>query len=125
GQNAAPLRPPVTLSGIRDPPCTDEAVVAMKASVSLVAEDGDGDVGMLCAVLAQAGLAVDQGPACIAILLAQFLRLVRPSVGHPPGLDRKLLSLAVPLPGRRDQAGIHDLARHGDVPSVAHGTVKA
>src|SRR5690554_742664 len=89
-QQAAAQHPAVMATGIRDLPCTDEAVAAINASVALVAEDGDGDVGMLCAVLAQAGLAVDQGPAC-KIGRASCRERVEMSAVAAPVIERKFI----------------------------------
>jgi hypothetical protein len=87
-------------------------MAAIDAGVALVAEDRDGDVGVLRAVGAQPRLAKDQRPAGVAVLLAQFRGLVPPCWRHAAGLDLVLLGLGVALPGRRDQARVHDLPCH-------------
>ena len=54
-------------------------------------------------------------PARVAILLAEFGGLVLPFVWNAAFLDRLLLLLRVALARRGDQAGVDDLAGHGDV----------
>jgi hypothetical protein len=61
----------------------------------------------------------------IAILLAQLRRLVLPPGRDAPGLDLRFLGRGVALTRRRDQARIHDLARHRDVAGLADRCVEA
>ena len=64
-------------------------------------------------------------PARVAILLAELRGLVFPVVGDAPVLDRLLLVLGVALTRSGDQAGIDDLARHGDVTGLPKRCIEA
>src|SRR3974390_2394392 len=54
-------------------------------------------------------------PARVAVLLAEFSRLVLPFVRDADFLNRLLLVVSVALFWRGDQAGVDDLAAHGDI----------
>jgi hypothetical protein len=85
-EQTAPEHPAVVAAGVGHVTLADEAVSAVNAGVALVAEDRDGDVGVPRAVLTQAGLAKDQRPARVAILLAQLRGLRCQSSGIRPSL---------------------------------------
>ena len=101
--------------GIGHLPSPDEAVPPVDAGMAFVTEDRDGYVGVMRAVLVLARLAEHQRPARMAVLLAQLRRPVLPIVGDAARFDLCLLGRTVALLRRRDQAGIDNLARHGDV----------
>lgn len=84
-------------AGVSHLPAPDEAVPPVDAGVALVAEDGDGDVGVAGPVLALARLAEHPRPARVAILLAQLGGLVLPVLRDAAGLDRRLLRRGVAL----------------------------
>src|SRR3974390_3249073 len=73
-------------------------------------------------MLARFGLAEFDRPACFAILVPQLGRLGIPIRRYTTLLDRLLLVVRIALTRRRNQAGIDDLTRHGDVTGLPqHG----
>ena len=92
----------------------------------LIAEDRNRQIdGRRQSILARLGLGVFDGPARVAILLAELRGLVFPVVGDAPVLDRLLLVLGVALTRSGDQARIDDLARHGDVTGLPKRCIEA
>src|SRR3974390_138891 len=63
-------------------------------------------------------------PARVAVLLAEFSRLVLPFVRDAAFLNRLLLVVSVALFWRGDQAGVDDLAAHGDIAARAQRRVE-
>src|ERR1700730_10145219 len=89
--------------GVRRAPFANEAETAIERDVVLIAEDRNRQIdGRRRAILARLGLGVFDGPARVAILLAELRGLVFPV----------LLVLGVALTRSGDQARIDDLARH-------------
>ena len=73
----------------------------------LIAEDRNRQIdGRRRSILARLGLGVFDGPARVAILLAELRGLVFPVVGDAPVLDRLLLVLGVALTRSGDQSTI-------------------
>jgi hypothetical protein len=66
-----------------------------------------------------------QGPAPVAVLLAQLRRVRCPVFRDSTGLEIRLLRVGVALPRRRDDRGIDHLPTHGEVSAVAKMHVKA
>ncbi len=124
-EQAPPQHPAVVGGGVGHLPAPDEAVAPVDAGVALVAEDRDRDVGVPGAVRALARPAEDEGPAGIAVLLAQLRRLVLPRLRDTACLDLRLLGLGVALLRRGDQARVDDLARHRDVAGLPDRPVEA
>lgn len=96
----------------------DEAVPAIDGDVRLVPEhrDGDFDLGLRAGPLCGPCLGPFQGPASIAILLCELLRLGCPCFRDPAFLQSRLLGIGVALTRSRDDRGVHDLARHREIP---------
>ena len=108
---------PIALRRGRHRAIADKAILAVDGDVRLVAEGWDRNHWQRRSVRAVADLAADlQGPSRICIFLGRLVGFIWPYlIGLLPGFDRRLLRLRVPLLRRRDQGGVHDLARHGDV----------
>src|SRR5215217_7315623 len=64
-----------------------------------------------------------QGPAGIPILLGQPLGLVLPAFWDVARFDRLLLRIRVALLGADHNGGVHNLARHGQVPFCLQGRI--
>jgi hypothetical protein len=103
--------------GVGDQPAADQPVAAIGADVVLVAELGDRQVDHRRLALARLRFGRLDGPARIAILLAELRRLVLPILRHPAFPDRLLLGLGVALLGGGDDARVDQLPGHGEVTS--------
>jgi hypothetical protein len=66
-----------------------------------------------------------QGPAPVAVLLAQLRRVRRPVLRDAPRLQVFFLGVGVPLARRRDDRGVDHLPAHGEVSAVAQIRVEA
>src|SRR5580700_2558997 len=97
-------------------PAADQAMPAINADVVLVAEGRDREIDTGRTVFTRLGLGVFDRPACVAVLLPQLGRLVRPLCWNAAFLDLALLAVSVALLRRGDNRGIDDLAAHGQKP---------
>src|SRR4051795_2676120 len=89
------------------PPSADEAEAPIDADVALVAKHRDGEIGRRDrAVDGGLGLGELNGPARVAILVAQLGGLGLPFGRDTPRLDRGLLLSRVALARIRDQRGV-------------------
>src|SRR5690349_21575039 len=111
--------------GIGRRPAADQSVPTIDRDMVLVAERRDRDVDLRYAIFARLGLAELHRPACIAILLAQFRRTLRPLPRDASRLDLSLLSFGVALLRRGDDRGINDLPAHREIASLLQSGVKA
>jgi hypothetical protein len=94
------------------PPAANEAKAPVNADVRFVAEDQQGNHGQWLAILVVPDFSADlERPACIGNLLRCLAFVVGSDA--QARLDGLALALSVPLFGRRDQRGIHDLPGHG------------
>ena len=112
--------------GVRRAPAADEAKLAIDRNVILISEDRNRQIDRRRrAIFSRLGFGELDRPARVAILLAEFRGLVLPCVWNAPFLDRLFLFHRVALAWRSDQAGVDDLARHGDVAGLAEDRVEA
>jgi hypothetical protein len=111
--------------GVSRRPLADEAEATVDRDVVLIAEDRNGQIDRRGrAVLFRFGLGELHRPAGIAVLRAEFGRLVLPILRDAAFLDCLLLFLRIALLGRGDQTGVDDLPRHGDVAGCAQRRVE-
>ncbi len=97
-------------------PFADQAMGAIDRHMVLIAEGRNGDADRrLGSVFAGLRLGALDRPARVAVLVAQFGGLLFPILRHAAFLDRLILLARVALFGRGDQAGVDNLAGHGDV----------
>src|SRR5277367_1551834 len=75
-------------------------------------------------VLTRLGLGVFDRPACVAVLLPQLGRLLRPLRRNAAFLDLTLLAVGVALLRRGDDRGIDDLAAIARNPATARASSK-
>jgi hypothetical protein len=102
--------------GVGRRPLADEAEAPVDRNVVLIAESRYGDVDRrLRSIQTLLRLAELHGPARVEILLPQPGGLLLPALGNSAFLDRLLLVFGVALFRRRDEGGVDDLPRHGDV----------
>lgn len=82
---------------------------AIDADMVLVTEGRHHEVDPLRPIFSRLGLRPLDYPARVAVLLSELGRLGLPGVGHTAGLQRRLLSFSVALPGRGYHRGVDDL----------------
>ena len=99
--------------------------MAVDADMALVAVDRRGDLHHQRAVGLSLAPPPLQGPAPVAVLLAQLRRVRRPVLRDPAGLEVGLLRVRVALPRRRDDRGVDHLPAHREVSAVAKMRVEA
>src|SRR5215471_6035081 len=97
-------------------PAADQVMSAVDANVIFVAESRDREIDARHAIRAGLGLGVFDGPACVAVLLAQLGGLYRPLRRNATFLDVLLLAVGIALLGRSDNRGVNDLAAHRQKP---------
>src|SRR6202049_2047355 len=97
---------------------------AVDADVVLVAEGWDREIDTGGTIFARLGLGVFDRPACVAILLPQLGRLLRPLRRDAALLDLALLAVGVALLRRGDNRGIDDLAAHRQKPGCRERRIK-
>jgi hypothetical protein len=74
----------------------------------LVAEGRDREIDTRCTICARLGLGVFDRPGCVAVLLPQLGRLLRPLRRDAAFLDLALLAVGVALLRRGDDRGVDD-----------------
>ena len=79
----------------------------------LVAERRHSKINPFCTVFCWFCFGIFDRPACIAIFLRKFFRLVLPVLRDLAGLQNGLFNIRVALSGGRDDRGINDLPTHG------------
>src|SRR5215217_1016926 len=121
-----PKLSPVVGCCVRDREPPHEAVGSIDADVVLVAKHRDGnlDPPLPRGLGGRLGPGPLQGPAGIPILLGQPLGLVLPAFWDVARFDRLLLRIRVALLGADHNGGVHNLARHGQVPFCLQGRIE-
>ena len=117
--------PPVVAGRVGHRPGADEPVTAVDADMALVAVDRRGDLHHQRAVGLSLAPPPLQGPAPVAVLLAQLRRVRRPVLRDAARLQLCLLGVGVALPRRRHDRGVDHLPAHGEVAAVAQMRVEA